>query len=91
MKLGTMKFQPKYFQFLQLFQNLLAGQYLIPAGCNLNIMAYGLHRNPRIDPNPTEYNPERFFPDQCADRHPFAFILFSTGPRNCIGRLQHYI
>jgi len=67
-------------------EDMKLGQYLIPAGCNLNIMAYGLHRNPRIYPNPTEYNPERFFPDQCADRHPFAFIPFSAGPRNCIGQ-----
>merc|ERR1712071_606672 len=67
-------------------KDMKLGQYLIPAGCNLNIMAYGLHRNPRIYPNPTEYNPERFFPDQCADRHPFAFIPFSAGPRNCIGQ-----
>ena len=91
MKLGTIKIQPKYFQFLQLSQNSFAGKYMIPAGCDLKIMAYGLHRNPRIYPNPNEYNPERFFPDQCADRHPYAFIPFSAGPRNCIGTLHHYV
>jgi len=75
----------------QISKDMKLGKYMIPAGCDLKIMAYGLHRNPRIYPNPNEYNPERFFPDQCADRHPYAFIPFSAGPRNCIGTLHHYV
>jgi len=67
-------------------RDIQLGDYLIPAGCNLNIMAYGLHRNPRIYPNPLVYDPERFYPDQSAERHPYAFIPFSAGPRNCIGQ-----
>lgn len=73
------------FSSINLNTILFSGQYLIPAGCNLNIMAYGLHHNPRIYPNPSVYNPERFFPDQSAERHPYAFLPFSAGPRNCIG------
>ena len=43
------------------------------------------HRNPEVYPNPTKYDPERFFA-QHHQRHPYDFIPFSAGARNCIGQ-----
>jgi cytochrome P450 len=48
-------------------------------------MLYGIHHNPRIYADPWTYDPERFLPERMQGRHPYAYIPFSAGPRNCIG------
>lgn len=66
-------------------EDIQIGDYNIPAGSNILMLIYGMHHNPRIFPDPEKFDPERFFPENCIGRHPFAYIPFSAGPRNCIG------
>ncbi|CAH1100868.1 unnamed protein product [Psylliodes chrysocephalus] len=60
--------------------------YTIPKGCNISIMFYDLHRRPEIWKNPEKFDPDRFLQDNVAKRHPFAYLPFSAGSRNCIGQ-----
>lgn len=61
------------------------GEYLVPRGAKVVVPIRMVHHNPKFWPNPLEYQPERFFQEL---KHPYAFIPFIAGPRNCIG--QHF-
>ncbi|XP_023975565.2 taurochenodeoxycholic 6 alpha-hydroxylase-like isoform X2 [Physeter macrocephalus] len=56
----------------------------LPAGIPLSLSFYGLHHNPRVWPNPEVFDPSRFAPGSA--RHSHAFLPFSGGSRNCIGK-----
>uniref|UniRef100_F1S3X3 Uncharacterized protein n=1 Tax=Sus scrofa TaxID=9823 RepID=F1S3X3_PIG len=56
----------------------------LPAGITLSLSIYGLHHNPQVWPNPEEFDPSRFAPGSA--RHSHAFMPFSGGSRNCIGK-----
>ncbi|CAH6790684.1 cytochrome P450 4A14 [Phodopus roborovskii] len=56
----------------------------LPKGIIVAISIYGLHHNPSLWPNPKVFDPSRFAPD--SSRHSHAFLPFSGGARNCIGK-----
>lgn len=58
----------------------------LPAGSLISLHIYGLHRNGAVWPDPEVFDPLRFSSENSTRRHPFAFIPFSAGPRNCIGQ-----
>ncbi|KAL0100497.1 hypothetical protein PUN28_019659 [Cardiocondyla obscurior] len=65
---------------------LATGNYTIPAGATVIVTTFKMHRQPHIYPNPEVFNPDNFLPEKTANRHYYAFVPFSAGPRSCVGR-----
>ncbi|KAL0267118.1 UNVERIFIED_CONTAM: hypothetical protein PYX00_009473 [Menopon gallinae] len=60
--------------------------YTLPKGTNVPAFIYYIHRDPKNFPDPLKFDPDRFLTDQIQKRHPYAYIPFSAGSRNCIGQ-----
>lgn len=63
--------------------------YIVPKAADINISIFHLHRSEALWENANQYNPDRFLLENSSKRHPFTFIPFSAGPRNCIGEYSH--
>lgn len=61
------------------------GGYHIPAGADVLICPYTLHRHPQFWERPESFDPDRFTPEKAADRPRYAYIPFGAGPRFCVG------
>ncbi|GAA2359899.1 cytochrome P450 [Catellatospora methionotrophica] len=61
------------------------GGYHVPAGADVLISPYTLHRHPRFWEDPTRFDPDRFDPSRSGERPRYAFIPFGAGPRFCVG------
>ncbi|KAK7864374.1 hypothetical protein R5R35_010972 [Gryllus longicercus] len=69
-----------------LTEDVHTGGFTLPAGCNVAMHIHHAHRNPKHFPNPEVFDPDNFLPERVQGRHPYAYIPFSAGSRNCIGQ-----
>ncbi|KAG8332923.1 Cytochrome P450 4C1 [Homalodisca vitripennis] len=67
-------------------QDTQIGDYLIPAGSVLSLEIFQVHRCRDQWPQPETFDPDNFLPERVKTRHPYAYVPFSAGPRNCIGQ-----
>jgi cytochrome P450 len=61
------------------------GGYHVPAGSDVLISPYTLHRHPGFWDEPLRFDPGRFDPGRTADRPRYAYLPFGAGPRFCVG------
>ncbi|CAH2102414.1 unnamed protein product [Euphydryas editha] len=81
----TLRLYPSvYFIIRSCKQELQLKKYKCPAGTDCSILIFDLHRSKYQYVEPLQFRPERFQKEPTW--HPFAYIPFSAGPRNCIGQ-----
>lgn len=56
-----------------------------PAGTDIFLSPYYMHRDPRYWPEPERFNPDRFSDANSRERHRHVYYPFSLGSRRCIG------
>lgn len=58
---------------------------ILPNNTDTFIHIFDIHRNKEYWSEPEKFDPDRFLPENSVNRHPYAFVPFSAGKRNCIG------
>ncbi|MCC2602080.1 cytochrome P450 [Sphingopyxis yananensis] len=61
------------------------GGYTIPAGTSVGISPAYTHMMEEYWPNPDEFDPMRFSPEQVRRRHKYAWVPFGGGAHMCLG------
>jgi cytochrome P450 len=62
--------------------------YFVPAGTNLLMSPYLMHRNEKYFADPLKFDPERWRREARESRPKFSYFPFGGGPRICIG--EHF-
>ncbi|XP_056637469.1 probable cytochrome P450 4aa1 [Diorhabda sublineata] len=68
-----------------LTEDVMFDDLLLPQGTLIGLSPYITHRLPHVFPEPQKFDPNRFEESKLENMHPYAFLPFSLGPRNCIG------
>jgi cytochrome P450 len=61
------------------------GGYHVPAGANVVMSQWIMHRDPRFYSHPEDFDPERWSSESSQRLPKFAYFPFGGGPRLCIG------
>lgn len=60
---------------------------MLPKGTHTLVVIYALHRLKCYwGENADQFDPDNFLPEKVATRHPYCYLPFSSGIRNCIGQ-----
>ena len=59
--------------------------YKIPAGANVVMSQWIMHRHPAYFPEPEKFDPDRWLTEPAQKLPRFAYFPFGGGPRQCIG------
>ncbi|MEE9376201.1 MAG: cytochrome P450 [Rhizobiaceae bacterium] len=69
----------------RLTANIDHGDYQIPAGTNVFVSPWVLHRHETLWEDPSAFDPGRFYKQERDKINRYAYLPFGLGPRVCIG------
>lgn len=78
-------FPPVWFMVRSPLEPCELGGVDLPAGAQVMISPYTLHRHPEFWPHPNVFDPARYTPEAEASRHKGAWIPFASGRHLCLG------
>lgn len=73
-------------QAREVYADYTLGGVRLVKGDRIHIPVLHLHRNPKLFPEPMEFRPERFSPENRKKIVPYSYMPFGEGPRLCIGK-----
>lgn len=83
----TLRIYSPAYQFMRHAREAdVIGGYRVPAGTNVLLNSYLMHRHPDFWEEPEAFIPERFAPGQAAARPRHVYLPFGAGHRICIGK-----
>jgi cytochrome P450 len=62
--------------------------FRIPAGTDVFVSTWAIHRDPALWDEPQRFDPDRFLPSSVAGRDRWSYLPFGGGERRCIG--EHF-
>ncbi|MGA9527203.1 MAG: cytochrome P450 [Terriglobales bacterium] len=69
----------------QVTKDFELGGYRIPAGANVVMSQWVMHRDARFFSNPEQFDPRRWRTEECQKLPKFSYFPFGGGPRQCVG------
>ncbi len=79
-------YPPVYVIARQAAEDLVVGGFRIPAGSEIVLWIWHMHRDSRFYEEPWAFRPERFEKARVAERPRSAYAPFGAGPRACVGK-----
>jgi cytochrome P450 len=78
-------FPPAWSLARTVISDIELGGYVIPAGANVVMSQWLMHRDERYFPNPERFDPDRWTGTEAQKLPRFAYFPFGGGARQCIG------
>lgn len=78
-------YPPAYLVGRRAIEDTMIGKYFLPAGRNVLMSQWIVHRDERWFPDPLRFHPDRWANDFASRIPKYAYFPFGGGPRVCIG------